>query len=73
MSDAAMRELQMMRKEFAMLVASLSPWISIDEMCVRYSCVPKTLNNMERDGRLPFRKNGKWSRNEIREFEAKIP
>ena len=33
-----------------------------DEMCKRYHCTPRTLNTMERDGRIPFRKAGKWNR-----------
>ena len=73
MSDIAIVEIQKMRQEFAMLVASLAPWVSTTEMCARYNCTPKTLNNMERDGRIPFRKAGKWNRIELIEWESKLP
>jgi len=66
-------ELRSLRETVAALVALLSPWISTSEMCARYDCDPRTLNRMERDGRIPFRKNGKWSRNEVRDFEANSP
>ena len=42
-----------------------------DEMCARYQCTPKTLANMERDGRIPFRAAGKWRRNELIQWESK--
>lgn len=72
MSESATLELQIMRREFAALLANLSPWVSTDEMCARYDCTPKTLNNMERDGRIPFRKRGKWDRVELVNWESKI-
>ena len=72
MSESAMIELQIMRREFAALLANLSPWISTDEMCARYDCTPKTLNNMERDGRIPFRKRGKWNRVDLVNWESRI-
>ena len=68
-----MSELELLRREFANLVANLAPWVSTREMCARYDCTPKTLNNMERDGRIPFRKTGKWSRNELLKWESKSP
>lgn len=71
MTEEAVIELRQLRQEFANLVANLSPWVSTDEMCVRYKCTPKTLNNMERDGRLPFRINGKWNRIELINWESK--
>jgi len=72
MSESATLELQIMRREFAALLANLSPWVSTDEMCARYDCTPKTLNNMERDGRIPFRKRGKWNRVELVNWESRI-
>lgn len=72
MSESAMIELQIMRREFAALLANLSPWVSTDEMCARYDCTPKTLNNMERDGRIPFRKRGKWNRVDLVNWESRI-
>ena len=71
MTDAAIAELQMLRQEVAMLVTSLSPWVTTTEMCARYDCIPKTLANMERDGRIPWRKQDKWSRAELIQWEAK--
>lgn len=72
MKDEAVIELRQLRAEFANLVANLSPWVSTDEMCVRYKCTPKTLNNMERDGRIPFRINGKWSRVELLQLAPEV-
>ena len=60
-------------REVSRLTEMLSPYVSTDEMCKRYDCTPKTLNNMERDGRIPFRKGGKWNRTELVKFESKIP
>jgi hypothetical protein len=65
MTDEAVIELRQLRQEVSSLLASLSPWVGTDEMCARYQCTPKTLNNMERDGRIPFRKSGKWDRVEL--------
>jgi len=73
MTDTAVIEIRQLRQELAALVSCLSPWISTDEMCRRYDCTPRTLNNMERDGRIPFRKNGKWSRSEVMKREAELP
>lgn len=56
MSESAVLEIQRMRVEFARLVESLSPWLSTEEMCARYSCTPQTLRNMERRGDIPTRK-----------------
>ena len=63
----------MLAREVGRLTAMLSPYVSTDEMCQRYDCTPKTLNNMERDGRIPFRKLGKWNRTELMRFEGNIP
>jgi hypothetical protein len=41
MSESAVLEIQRMRVEFARLVESLSPWLSTEEMCARYSCTPQ--------------------------------
>lgn len=71
MTDEAVIELRNLRQEFATLIANLSPWVTTSEMCARYDCTPKTLNNMERDGRIPFRKAGKWSRIELVKWEQK--
>lgn len=68
-----MSELELLRREVASLVANLSPWVTTHEMCARYDCTPKTLNNMERDGRIPFRKAGKWSRIELLNWESNLP
>lgn len=73
MSDDAVIELRQLRDQVAALMACLSPYISTDEMCQRYQCTPRTLNTMERDGRIPFRKGGKWNRTELMRFESKIP
>lgn len=72
-ADATLSELHALRVEMSRLLDNLSPWVSIDEMCIRYDCTTKTLSNMERDGRLPFRKNGRWNRAELVKFESKLP
>lgn len=72
MTDEAVIELRQLRQEFATLIANLSPWVTTSEMCARYDCTPKTLNNMERDGRIPFRKSGKWSRVELLKWEQNL-
>lgn len=73
MSDEAVLEMKRLRQEFANLAALFAPWVTTSEMCIRYTCTPKTLNNMERDGRIPFRKNGKWNRIELVNWESKLP
>lgn len=70
MTDAAVLEIQRMRVEFARLVESLSPWLSTEEMCARYTCTPQTLRNMERRGTIPTRSNGRWNRTEVMQWEA---
>lgn len=72
MTDEAVIELRKVQQEFATLIASLSPWVTTTEMCARYQCTPKTLNNMERDGRIPFRKSGKWNRIELVKWEQNL-
>lgn len=71
MSNDAVMEIRYLREQVSALMACLSPYISTDEMCKRYDCTPKTLSNMERDGRIPFRKKGKWNRTELMVFEYK--
>lgn len=68
--DAA-SELRQLRDQVAALVANLSPFITTDEMCKRYDCTPRTLNNMERAGKIPFRQGVRWNRNDVMEFERK--
>lgn len=70
MSEAAVLEIQRMRVEFARLVESLSPWLSMDEMCARYKCTTQTLRDMERRGDIPKRSNGRWNRIEVMQWEA---
>lgn len=70
MSEVAVLEIQRMRVEFARLVESLSPWLSTEEMCARYTCTPQTLRNMERRGDIPTRANGRWNRIELMQWEA---
>ncbi len=71
MSEDAVIELRQLRAQVAALVAHLSPFITTDEMCARYDCTPRTLNNMERAGKIPFRHGARWNRNEVMEFERK--
>ena len=71
MSDEAIIELRQLRDQVAALVAHVSPFINTDEMCIRYDCTPRTLNNMERTGRIPFRNGVRWNRNEVMDFERK--
>ena len=71
MTDTLAIEVKRPLQEVAVLVANLSPWVTADEMCTRYQCTPETLANMERDSHLPFRKAGKWNRNELIQWESK--
>ena len=64
-------ELRQLRDQVAALVAHVAPFITTDEMCSRYDCTPRTLNNMERAGKIPFRHGVRWARNEVMEFERK--
>lgn len=73
MTEDAILEIKRLRSDFSTLVAMLSPWISTSEMCARYDCTPQTLKNMERSGRIPFRKRDKWSRVEVMDFERSLP
>lgn len=70
-SDTA-NELRQLRDQVAALVAHVAPFITTDEMCSRYDCTPRTLNNMERAGKIPFRRGVRWTRNEVMEFERKL-
>lgn len=72
MSDEAVLELRRLSDQVAALMACMLPHISMDEMCKRYNCTPRTINNMERDGRIPFRKAGKWNRAEVMKWESKL-
>jgi hypothetical protein len=72
MSDQALNELRQLREQVAALLACVLPFVNTDEMCQRYSCTPRTLNTMERDGRIPWRKGGKWNRTELMKFESKV-
>ena len=73
MSDEAIIELRQLREQVSALLACMLPFVSTDEMCQRYGCTPRTLNTMERDGRIPWRKAGKWNRTELVKFESKLP
>lgn len=70
MSESAMMEIQRLTIEVSRLVVSLSPWLSTEEMCARYTCTPQTLRNMERRGDIPTRSNGRWNRIELMQWEA---
>jgi hypothetical protein len=72
MTDPLAIEVKRLRQEVANLITHLAPWVATDEMCARYRCTPKTLANMERDGRLPFRTAGKWSRVKLMQWESKL-
>ena len=67
----ALMELHQLRTAVTALIAHVSPFITTDEMCIRYDCTPRTLNNMERAGKIPFRQGVRWQRNEVMEFERK--
>lgn len=69
MSEAVL-EIQIMRREFEHLIASLSPWVTTAEMCARYKVTPQTLKNMELRGDIPQRIKGRWSRVALMQFEA---
>lgn len=71
MSDEAIIELRQLRDQVAALMAHVSPFITTDEMCIRYDCTPRTLNNMERAGTIPFRRGVRWNRNEVMDYERK--
>ena len=71
MSDEAIIELRHLRDQVAALMAHISPFITTDEMCIRYDCTPRTLNNMERAGTIPFRRGVRWTRNEVMDYERK--
>ena len=70
MTDPALIELQRMRREFSALVASLSPWIGMEEMKARYGVIGKTLLEMERRKQIPERVNGRWLRSEVIAWES---
>lgn len=58
-------------QEVGRLTDLLSPWVSPDEMCKRYDVTQQTLRAMERDGRLPTRHAGRWSRSELLQWETR--
>ena len=61
--SAILRELQAMAR-------MISPWITTAEMMARYDCTAKTLAAMERRGEIPYRVNGRWSREQVIAWEA---
>lgn len=61
-----------LRREVAALARMLSPWIEPSEMQARYNVCGKTLLAMERRGQIPARKNGRWSRVEVMEWESSV-
>ena len=67
-----MSEIEALRREFSRLIASLSPWIGQEEMQARYGVTGKTLLAMERRREIPTRANGRWSRQEVVEWEARV-
>ena len=69
MTDSAALEVRRLSMEVERLIASLSPWLSVEEMCARYSCTPQTLRNMERRGDIPTRSKGRWDRQEVIQWE----
>lgn len=71
MSAVLLDRIDKLTDQVAALVAHVSPFITTDEMCIRYDCTPRTLNNMERAGKIPFRHGVRWTRNEVMEFERK--
>jgi hypothetical protein len=69
-----MSEIEALRREVAKLVASLSPWIGMEEMQARYGVIGKTLLAMERRREIPQRVSGRWSRCEVMGWEnANLP
>ena len=70
MTDAALTELQSLRREFAALVANLSPYIGRDEMQSRYGVGTATLLAMERRKEIPLRHLGRWVRTEVLQWES---
>ena len=59
----------MLAREVSRLAEMLNPWVSIDEMCARYSVTPKTLTAMERRGEIPFRISSRWNRTTLQQWE----
>lgn len=71
MGDIEQR-LEILTRAVTQMARQLSPWITTAEMCARYDCTPKTLNNMERRGDIPWRVKGRWNRAEVIEWETKV-
>ena len=69
MTDAAVIELQQLRREVVSLMAMLSPYIGQEEMQARYGVCGKTLLAMERRGEIPYRVRGRWNRAEVLQVE----
>lgn len=65
-----MSEIELLRREVAHLVTSLSPWIGMEEMQARYQVTGKTLLMMERRKEIPTRVRGRWLRSEVIAWEA---
>jgi len=70
MTESAVLEVRRLSMEVERLIASLSPWLSVEGMCARYDCTPQTLRNMERRGDIPTRTKGRWNRSEVMQWEA---
>jgi hypothetical protein len=70
MTDEALIELKMLRREVVNLVSQLSPYIGMEEMQARYNVCGKTLLAMERRGEIPQRHRGRWLRSEVLAREA---
>lgn len=70
MTDAAIIELQHLRREVVNLMTLLSPYIGQDEMQTRYGVTRQTLLSMERRGDIPTRVKGRWRRSEVLQYEA---
>ena len=70
MTDAALNELQSLRREVAALLANLSPYIGREEMEARYGVGSATLLAMERRKEIPLRHRGRWIRTEVLQWES---
>lgn len=69
MTDAALIELQHLRREVAAMAACLSPYIGQEEMQARYGVTGQTLLAMERRKEIPQRVRGRWLRTEVISWE----
>jgi len=71
MTEDAITELRELRREVSTILQALSPWISMDEMLQRYGVCYRTMRNMEIRKDVPPRRNGRWSRAEVIEWEGR--